>query len=193
MTQPGIKPTSTVSVAAALSTRPLIGPIRQYILYALTSPTFNLLPMPFTNYLCKTLALSRSNFTACIIEDKLVVIGGFNGNSTCSDVEYFEDELRNYRSDFSQGIPSIMSEEERNANDSLSNVSEVGESSTSFLASSIAFTNNPQIIRRNKIRIENGRWRNLPNMQMSRSALSCCVLTGLAPNFLNSLMQQADS
>ena len=114
-------------------------------------------------------------------------MGGFNGNSTCSDVECFYDGACECDLCLLHGIQPVIEEHQSfmGGSDSTesANLEEDLQTSSALLSSrnSYHFQNGSAL--------EIGRWRRLANMKMCRSALSCCVLTGLPPNYLNSLMQ----
>lgn len=147
------------------------------------------------------ICFGRSNFTACVIEGKLIVIGGFNGNSTCSNVEFFDDGCGEVGLEFHQGIETDLFENSTPAQSNQEIFMDRDQDAPSSYTlsrpeiSSLSDLENSQrssgvtLVRRHRSGLRNGKWRHLPSMKMSRSALSCCVLTGLSPNHLNSLTQ----
>lgn len=144
----------------------------------------------------------RSNFGACILRDRLVVMGGFNGSTTCNNVEYFDDENEdiNFNLEATNGdmTSNTASESGRLLNQKEgANHARNGRGDNE--EDSIDNVNNPQsssaVGRRyvsSNQNLASGVWKQLPDMNVSRSALSCCVLRDLPPAFLRSVVTPAE-
>ncbi|CAK8685294.1 unnamed protein product [Clavelina lepadiformis] len=153
----------------------------------------------------------RSNFTSCVIDSKLVVMGGFNGIATCSDVEYYDDvceqcgdascssyHLGNSSSCFISQLRTPpkhcgkMTEKSDagtcSSKRALNFDNDLEMAGTSQISSSIKSQVSPGLVSPRKEIKGKSRWKSLPKMLLSRSALSSCVITGLSPKFLNSVL-----
>lgn len=135
----------------------------------------------------------RSNFSSCVVEGKLLVMGGFDGSSTCPNVEYYDETNSNSSqsdsacTEFKNLVQRASLIDSKTKKDScqyssgmLSNIRCClgSGSSNQFNTAYIPSHPNPQF----------GKWVRLPDMIVSRSALSCCVVTDLEPQFLDSVV-----
>ncbi|XP_039271810.2 uncharacterized protein LOC120346194 isoform X1 [Styela clava] len=146
------------------------------------------------------MSTGRSNFGACVLGGKLTVMGGFNGVSTCCNVEYFDDEGDS--DDVIAGgsdaeVPGPSNRLARHGNDSPSyegnGSGDNDEDNADGLRHVLRLQNlRPENLPANR-EIPTGVWRRLPDMKISRSALSCCVVKNLPPPFLRSVVAPLES
>lgn len=129
-------------------------------------------------------------------------MGGFNGSTTCNNVEYFDDEDEDIN--FTLKItnsdnPNELGSQSRRPGHSKEGSNHAQNGRGDHEEDSLDNFNMPQ----NSSTIERryvtpnrdftpGVWKQLPEMNVSRSALSCCVLKDLPPAFLRSVVTPAE-